>query len=113
MPQSNTPITPNTPNAPAQVQEKPKAAAPGRNIFGFAVAGLIILIILVSVWFVIKAPSLTSSPTGESETTFGSQNAVKVENVGDLEKLEKEVRDTNIDNLSSDLDKNDSDVISF
>ena len=100
-----------------EVQENTSATTPaakpdvpsskGKNVAITAIVVLVILVVFVAIWFALKSTS-TQTPT-----TTGSTESAEIKSDADLEKLEKEVRNTNADDLSTDLDDNDTDSAGF
>ena len=80
-----------------------------KKLLTYVAIVLIVLVIFVIAWvFIVKQQSKVSVP--EPVTTTEVQD-VKSDN--DLKKLEDEVKGTDIDNLSKDLDQNDKDAAEF
>jgi len=80
-----------------------------KKLLTYVAIVLIVLVIFVIAWvFIVKQQSKVSVP--EPVTTTEVQD-VKSDN--DLKKLEDEVKGTDIDNLSKDLEQNDKDAAEF
>ncbi|OGY32744.1 MAG: hypothetical protein A3A57_01090 [Candidatus Woykebacteria bacterium RIFCSPLOWO2_01_FULL_41_12] len=80
-----------------------------KKLLTYVAIVLIVLVIFVIAWvFIVKQQSKVSVP--EPVTTTEVQD-VKSDN--DLKKLEDEVKGTDIDNLSKDLEQNDKDAVEF
>jgi len=100
-----------------EVQENTSATTPaakpdvpsskGKNIAIIAIVVLVIVVVFVAIWFALKSTS-TQTPT-----TTQSTESAEIKSDADLEKLEKEVRNTNVDDMNTDLDANDSDAGQF
>jgi len=96
----------NTPESP--LGAKPDVpSSKGKNVAIATIVLLVILTVFVAIWFALKSTS-TQTPT-----TTGSTEPTEIKSDADLEKLEKEVRNTNVDDMNTDLDANDSDASQF
>lgn len=103
-----TPQT-NNPTPPSQVSNGPSSK--GKNIAIVAIVVLVIAVVFVAIWFALRALSTDETTTPTATTTTETAPAVK--DADDIQKLENQVRNTDVDGLSDDLDANDSDAEGF
>ncbi len=96
------------------------SSTPGRSfskvrVFAFSIiAALVLSAIALTVWFTILSPQETTNIGSTTSTpTTPSATVPDVKSDKDLEKLEKEVKGTDINGLSSELDANDTDSKDF
>lgn len=86
----------------------------GKNVAIGIIVVLVILVVLTAVWFTLK--SLNNDTTTTTTTTPVStqgQDIPVVKNDADLQKLEDELKNTDIDSVGNELDANDTDAASF
>lgn len=84
----------------------------GKDIAIVVIVVLVVLVVFAAIWFALSSlntPSETATPT----TTTKTDTVPEVKSDADLKKLEDEVRGTDIDDLDSELDANDTDAAGF
>jgi flagellar basal body-associated protein FliL len=101
-PQTNNP-------APAPVSGGPSSK--GKNAAIVVIVVLVIAVVFVAIWFALKSISSTDMTTPTATTTTETVPVVK--DSDDIQKLEDEVRNTDVDGLSEDLEENDKDAADF
>jgi hypothetical protein len=83
------------------------------RVFAFSVIALLVLLATaLAVWFMILSPQ-EESDIGSTSPTSPSITVPDVKSDKDLEKLEKEVRGTDVGGLSEELNANDTDSKDF
>ena len=103
-------VNPEQPNKPQVTAQSPSDK--GKNVAITLIVVLVILVVFAAVWFTLKSLNTTTETTTTTPTTQ-STDVPSVKSDADLEKLENEVKNTNIDDLGTDLDANDSDAAQF
>ncbi|HEX7456768.1 MAG TPA: hypothetical protein VF303_04920 [Candidatus Nanoarchaeia archaeon] len=96
----------NKPTSPS-----PAPTAGGKNITFIIIVVLVILVVFAAIWFVLT--SLDTSKEPVTTTTTPAETVPQIQGADDLQKLEDQVRNTNVDNLSKDLDANEADAAEF
>ena len=105
-------VNPEQPNKPQVTAQSPSDK--GKNVAITLIVVLVILVVLAAVWFTLTSLNTSTGTTTTTTTpTTQSTDVPDVKSDADLEKLENEVKNTNIDDLGTDLDANDSDAASF
>ena len=102
VPQMNNPATPS----PVSNGSSSK----GKNTAIVMIVVLVIAVVFVAIWFALRSIS-TDETTAPVTTTTETAPAVK--DADDIQKLENQVRNTDVDGLSDDLDANDEDAAEF
>ena len=103
----------NKPESPPEAKPTPASKAPsgkGKNIAIVAIVVLVILVVFVAIWFTLKATSTTQTTT---PATTQSEDVPEIKSDADLEKLENELKNTDVDDLGTGLDENDKDSSEF
>ena len=103
-----------------EVQENTAGATPaakpdvpsskGKNVAIVAIVVLVILVVFVAIWFALKA---TSTTVTTPPATTQSDEVPAIKSDADLERLENEVRNTDVDGMNTDLDANEADSAPF
>lgn len=104
-------VNPEQPNKPQVTAQSPSDK--GKNVAITLIVVLVILVVLAAVWFTLKSLNTSTETTTTTTPTTQPTDVPEVKSDADLEKLENEVKNTNIDDLGTDLDANDSDAASF
>ncbi len=98
----------SNPTPPSQVSNGPSSK--GKNVAIVMIVVLVIAVVFVAVWFALRSLS-TDETTAPVTTTTETVPVVK--DADDIQKLENQVRSTDVDGLSGDLDANDEDAAGF
>lgn len=93
----------------SQPNQKPTSG--GKNIVTLAIVGLVIVVVLLVAWLAIKGVDTSTTETTTPTTTAREVPAIKSD--ADFQKLENELNETNLDALTTELDKNDTDAAGF
>lgn len=96
-------------NKPPTNVEAPSTKS--RNVVIAIIVVLVVLIVLASIWFVLT--SLGTTQTTTTPTTTSTEEGPAVQGDKDLQKLEEEVRGTDVDSLENTLQENDKDAAEF
>lgn len=83
----------------------------GKNVAIGVIVVLVILVVLAAVWFTLRSLNSTTETTTPAATQ--SQDVPVIKDDKDLEKLENELKNTDIDSVGNDLDANDTDAADF
>jgi flagellar basal body-associated protein FliL len=99
----------NNPTTPSPVSNGPSSK--GKNVAIVAIVVLVVAVVFVAIWFALRALSdeETTAPTAATTT----ETAPAVKDASDIQKLENQVRNTDVDSLEKDLDANDTDAAGF
>jgi len=98
----------NTPS----VSSKP-ASDKGKNVAIGVIVVLVILVVLVAAWFTLESLNNDTDTTTTTPVSTQSQDPPVVKNDKDLEKLENELKNTDVDSVDSGIDANDTDAAGF
>jgi len=105
-PQSNSPEVPPVGSGPT---------TKSRNVAIIIIVVLVVMVVFAAIWFTLKslATTDTDTTTRTATPTKTSTESAEIKSDSDLKKVEDELNNTNIDDLESDLEQNDTDAAQF
>lgn len=100
---------PNPQTSPAPAEKNSE----GKSAVILVVILLAAIITFAAVWFVLNTRDTSTETSTTTPPTTQTSTVPDVKSDSDLKKLEDEVKNTDIDGLSKDLDDNDADTKGF
>ncbi|OGY22298.1 MAG: hypothetical protein A2126_03925 [Candidatus Woykebacteria bacterium GWB1_45_5] len=104
-------VNPQVNNQPAGVPASTTTKS-RRSYVSILIGVLAVVIAALAIWIGYQALNAGPSPS-TSPTSVINQTVPEVKSDADLQKLEEEVKNTDVDGLTKDLDQNDTDAAGF
>lgn len=108
-------ITPSQSNSPEIPPVGSGPTTKSRNVAIVIIVVLVVMVVFAAIWFALKSlatpDNKTTAPTATSTKT--STQSADIKSDSDLKKAEDELNNTNIDDLESELEQNDTDAATF